>query len=174
VVNRIDNFAEYIKNGFKINASTLDDGFKHVDDIELNGAGVVKYGDGGLVGCHNELNFKNQITSKGGRIQVITETPSSVSGVKEIKYKVLKNDGSGGFIGDPNTKEFTKTIYDPAVIPQSKMKEYGYNAFKNAMDNNTFHLTKRTFTVTVNGRTIEGYFQTVNGENIIKTWWIKN
>jgi len=67
-VNRAGSFAEYIKNGFKINTSILDDAFKHVDDITLNGAGKPTFNGNKIVGCHNEVNFNAQKVSNGGSI----------------------------------------------------------------------------------------------------------
>ncbi|MGZ7117244.1 MAG: hypothetical protein ACXVHS_07340 [Methanobacterium sp.] len=57
------------------------------------------------------------------------------------------------------------------------MKDLGYNSFKYAIDNNTFDLPPigaRGFYGIANGRTIQGYYQIVNGEKVIKTWWISN
>ena len=62
------------------------------------------------------------------------------------------------------------------------MKDLGYKAFKDAMDNNKFDLINpvtgqaalRTFEGVANAKTISGFYKTINGENIISTWWIKN
>ncbi|MGZ4054943.1 MAG: eCIS core domain-containing protein [Bacteroidia bacterium] len=174
-VGNFENRATYIKNGCKLDEITLDEAYKHIDDIELNGAGGVKYGSSGdIVGCHNINNFKVQTIANGGRIEIINETPV-VDGVIEIEYKVLKNDGSGEFIG--NGRVFKKTTFDPAVFPENTMKDLGYNSFKYAIDNNTFDLPPigaRGFYGIANGRTIQGYYQIVNGEKVIKTWWISN
>jgi hypothetical protein len=76
----------------------------------------------------------------------------------------------------------TKTVYDPTIYPEALMKDLGYKAFKDAMDNNKFDLidplkgsvTPRTFEGVANGRTISGYYKELNGEKIISTWWIKS
>jgi hypothetical protein len=179
IVNTAGNFAEYIRNGFKINTSTLDDAFKHVDDITLNGAGKPTFNSNSLVGCHNEVNFNTQLTNNGGRIEIVSSTPSGVNGIKNIEYKTLKLDNQGNPIpGDyvGNGATAIKTVYDPAIYPEALMKDLGYKSFKDAIDN----LTKidingpRTFEGIANGRTISGYYKELNGEKIISTWWIKN
>jgi hypothetical protein len=60
------------------------------------------------------------------------------------------------------------------------MKDLGYKSYKDAMDNNRFDISDpitgddipRTFQGSANGRTIMGHYKTVNGENIISSWWI--
>jgi hypothetical protein len=175
LANSVGNFAEYVKNGFKLNASTLDDAFRHIDNIELNGMSQVKYSGGDLVGCHNVDNFNLQ-KIPNGRINEVSSTPLT-NGVSEIKYNVLKNDGSGSFMSktDGTIKEFTKTVYNPSIYPENVMKELGYKSFKDAMDNSGFDLIgPRTFVGTANGQTINGYYKIVNNEKVIKTWWIIN
>lgn len=176
----------YIKNGFKVNSSTIDDAFKHVDDITLNGTGNATFStSSGLVGCHNEANFNKLLTSNGGRIEIVSSTPKVVNGVKDIEYKVLQLDIQGNPIPGQyyaSGSTFTKTVYDPAIFPEASMKDLGYKAFKDAIDNNKFDLIDpntgnqlfRTFEGVANSRTISGYYKEVNGEKIISTWWIKN
>jgi hypothetical protein len=179
VVQGAGNFAEYVRNGFKINGSLLDDAFKHVDDITMNGAGKPTFNAEKIVGCHNEVNFNAQRVSNGGRIEVISETPSGVAGVKNIEYKTLKLDNQGNpiagqYVGNGTTH--IKTVYDPAIFPEASMKDLGYKSFKDAIDNPTKIDINgpRTFEGTANGRTISGFYKDVNGEKIISTWWIKN
>jgi hypothetical protein len=182
VLQGAGNFTEYIKNGFKINASTLDDAFKHVDDFVPNGAGKPTFNsNNGLVGCHNEVKFNNLLSNNGGRIEIVSSTPKGVNGVKDIQYKVLQLDVQGNPIPGQyyaNGSTFTKTVYDPTIFPEASMKELGYKAFKDAIDNPTTKIdvngVQRTFEGTANGRTISGYYKDVNGEKIISTWWIKN
>jgi hypothetical protein len=180
-VQGVGNFAEYIRNGFKINASTLDDAFKHVDDFVPNGAGKPIFNAEKIVGCHNEVNFNAQRVSNGGRIEVISETPSGVNGVKNIEYRTLKLDNQGNPIAGQyvsNGTTHVKTVYDPTIFPEASMKDLGYKSFKDAIDNPTTKIdvngVPRTFEGTANGRTISGYYKEVNGEKIISTWWIKN
>ena len=178
-------WAEYVKNGFKVNANIIDDAFRHVDEVTLNGAGKPTYSSGNLVGCHNEVNFNAQKISNGGRIQVISESPAGVNGVKTIEYKTLQLDALGNqipgqYIGSGSV--YIKTLFDPTVFSELTMKDLGYKAFKDAMVNNKFDLVDpltgntlpRTFEGIANGRTISGYYKTINGENVINTWWVKN
>lgn len=181
VVSGAGNFAEYIKNGFKINASILDDAFKHVDDVTLNGAGKPAFSSNSLVGCHNEVNFNAQLSSNGGRIENVSSTPSGVNGVKNIEYKTLQLNSQGQTIPGQyvsNGATATKTVYDPGVFLEASMKDLGYKSFKDAIDNPSTKIdvngVPRTFEGTANGRTISGYYKEVNGEKIISTWWIKN
>jgi hypothetical protein len=185
LANGGSGFAEYIKNGFKINASTLDDAFKHINDITLNGAGKPKFSTNKIIGCNNEVNFKAQTISNGGRIEIINEIPTNVNGVKKIEYKTLKLDNQGNpIVGQyvSNGSTHTKTVFDPSIYPEATMKDLGYNAFKDAMDNNKFdiidpltgNVIPRSFEGVANNRVIEGHYKVVNGEKIIWTWWIKN
>ncbi|WP_235820821.1 CdiA family toxin C-terminal domain-containing protein, partial [Flavobacterium covae] len=124
-----------------------------------------------------------QRVSNGGRIEVINETPSGVTGVKNIEYKTLQADIAGNPIAGQYVKNgeiHIKTVYDPNVYPEAQMKDLGYRAFKDAMDKNTFNVIDpltnevipRTFKGVANGKTIMGHYKTVNGENIISSWWI--
>lgn len=178
-INDVEKFIPYTKNGFRIDATTLEDGFKHVDNITLNGAGKPSYGSGGLVGCHNEVNFNTQRISNGGRIEVISEVPSAVNGVKNVEYKVLQLDAQGNPIPGQyisNGAVYNKTLHDPNIIPESTLKNLGYNAFKDAIDNpGKINVNgPRTFEGSFEGRSISGYYKDVNGEKIISSWWIKN
>jgi hypothetical protein len=145
----------------------------------------VAYGNGGISGCHNEVNFKAQLFSNGngGRIEIVNESPTIVSGVKNIEYKVLEANSAG----EPILGQYKyggaikiKTVYDPVIYPEPVMKDLGYKAFKDAMDNNRFDVvltngaSNRTFKGMANGRTIEGYYKEVNGDKVISTWWIFN
>jgi hypothetical protein len=174
---------EYIRNGFKINSTTLNEAFKHIDDFVPNGTGKPTFSSNRLVGCHNEINFNAQRVSNGGRIEVISETPSGVAGVKNVEYKTLQLDNSGNPIAGlyvKNGESHVKTVYDPAVYPEATMKDLGYKSFKDAMDKNAFNVfdpltnevIPRTFKGSANGRTIMGHYKIVNGENIISSWWI--
>ena len=168
---------EYVKNGAKINATTLNDAFRHIDDVTLNGAGKPTYNSKGILGCHNEINFNAQKVVNGGRIEVVNEIASNTNGVKTIEYKVLQVDIQGNVIQGQyfkNGQTFTKTTYSPSIYPESLMKEIGYNAYKNAMDNNLFYPNNaRMFEGTYNGLTIKGHYKEVNGEKLISTWWIE-
>jgi hypothetical protein len=179
----IGRWTEYIKNGFKINASLLDDAFKHVDDFVPNGTGKATFNGEKLVGCHNEVNFNKQLTSNGGRVEIVNSTPSSVNGVKNIEYRTLKLDAQGNPIPGQyinNGTTHTKTVYNPEVYPEPSMKDLGYKSFKDAMDNNKFDIIDpltgfpipRSFQGLANGKKIMGHYKPVNGENIISSWWI--
>ena len=168
-------FPTYLNNSSKLDATSLDDGFKHINDVELNGVGQVKYNSGNLVGCHNEIKFNLQ-KLPNGRIKEISRIELT-EGVFEIKYNVLKNDGSGDFMTDSGgiLKEFTKTVFDPIIYPELIMKELGYKAFKDAIDNSKFDtFGPRRFNGIANGKTIHGYYKVVDGEKVLKTWWIVN
>ncbi len=178
-----ENFVEYTKNGFKINPSTLDDGFKHIDDFVPNGAGNPTFNAEKLVGCHNETNFNKLLTSNGGRVEIVNITPTGINGVKNIEYRTLQLDIQGNPIPGQyvsNGKTHVKTVYDSAVYPEATMKELGYKSYKDAMDKNSFDVKDpltnleipRSFQGSANGRTILGHYKTVNGENIISSWWI--
>jgi len=110
-------FDTYIKNGFRLDASTIDDAFVHLDNVTLNGAGKPTFNNSnGLLGCHNELNFNAQKFSNGGRIEVISEVPSNINGVKTVQYKVLQADIHGNLF-QVNTQVMALFIQKPYMIP---------------------------------------------------------
>ena len=53
------------------------------------------------------------------------------------------------------------------------MTEIGAQAFRKAMINGAININKRTFTAVVDGRTIDGFFEVVNGERVPKSWWLR-
>jgi hypothetical protein len=173
------NFPTYAKNGFLVDALTIDDAFLHVESVTLNGAGRATFDAyNGLVGCHNETNFYAQTTSNGGRIEILSATPSTIPGVKNISYRVLQldipgNPMPGQYYG--NGRTYIKTVYDPTVFSELDMKELGYYSFKDAINNNSKIDINgpRTFEGSVNGTIISGYYQEINGQKIISSWWIK-
>jgi hypothetical protein len=180
------NFPTYTKNGFLVDALTIDDAFLHVESVTLNGAGRATFDlTNGLVGCHNEINFYAQTTANGGRIEVISVTPGISPGVKNINYKVIQLDVQGNAIPGQyysNGKIFLKTVYDPAIYSEAAMKDLGYYGFKDAIDRNNFNIMNpvtnspisRSFEGNSNGLIIFGYYNEINGQKIISTWWIKN
>ncbi len=175
-----NGYSTYRNNGAMIDDASLESGFKHIDDIELNGAGAVKYSGKGIVGCHNHNKFMKQTVGEGGRIEIIKIEDTNVPGVKNVTYKVRTVDKRGDlveppeFVGQNGGKIQQKTTYDPDIYSDDTMKDLGYDAFKDAMDNNNFYPDQaRTFRGVADGKVISGHYKVVNGEKVISSWWFE-
>jgi hypothetical protein len=177
LVGNNTKFELYVKNGAKVDFTTIDQAYVHINDITLNGAGNPTFNDRGLLGCHNYNNFIKQTVGSGGRVEIVNEIAGSVSGVKKIEYKILQLDAQGNVLQgqySSNGKIFIKTTYDPAVFPELTMKELAYKAFKDAIDNNKFLPNSgRVFEGIGNGKNIKGHYMELQNQKIISTWWIE-
>lgn len=58
----------------------------------------------------------------------------SINGVKQITYKMPAYDGKSPEPVGWREKEFSKTVYDPKVIPNEQMLEWGREAVKEAQE----------------------------------------
>ncbi|MEM9547188.1 MAG: hypothetical protein AAGA77_14500 [Bacteroidota bacterium] len=171
-----DNLITYVKNGFRINRTTIDDGFKHINEIKPNGVNRATYSSGsGIVGAHNIETFMKETVSNGKRIEIINNFPTSVHGVRRISYKVLALDST---TGNPIPGQyfasgsiFHKTTFDPNVFSPSAMKSIGYNGFRSAIDEGNFG-DARTFNGISDSFPVAGHYKSSGGEDIISTWWI--
>ena len=98
----------------------------------------------GVLGAHNMNYFEQTLTSTGFglddlKIGVPVPHPT-INGIYSQKYTVPAYDGRGNFIGFKNIKD-PKTIYDPTVISNRQMLDWGWEAMENGV---------------VSGRIIEG------------------
>ena len=170
-----DKLVTYVKSGHKITKNTIDDAFDHINDVKLNGAGNPTYNNTqGIVGAHNLDVFNGQSVPSGGRIEIVNNGSTTVSGVNKIEYKVLAADSGGNPIPGQyfaNGKVFNKTTFDPAVYDQVTMKSIGYDGYRNAIDNNNFG-SARSFNGSSGNLPVAGHYREVGSENIISTWWI--
>jgi hypothetical protein len=164
----------YVHNGARLNQSTVKNAFnthvKVVEDVSKEG----------VSGGHTIDAFKEvALPNIGKRIEIISETQKpGVPGVTDIEYKVLALDGraeviSGQYIQKSGQDRiFKKTVYDKAAFTDEAMEELGKKAFKDAMDRNAFDETDRSFKGIVNGQNIAGHYEFLNGEKVLRSWWI--
>ncbi|MEH7541471.1 WXG100 family type VII secretion target, partial [Bacillus thuringiensis] len=100
----------------------------------------------GVSGGHNMDEFYNALKNQGVDVEdliISKKSHSSIEGIYEIKYKIPRKDRAGN-IAEPvsykNIKE-PKTIYDPAMISDDKIYQWGKEAMQKG---------------TINGRLVEG------------------
>ncbi|UVI29380.1 pre-toxin TG domain-containing protein [Paenibacillus spongiae] len=136
--------------------SGYDTHFSQVEDV------VWKKGRG-ILGGHNLHNFEEVFTNNGWKMDdlIISRTPHpTINGVYEIKYQLPAKDMTGKIIeGQYKNIPFPKTVYDPSVIKDEQMLEWGRQAMANA----TRSANGRILTGTApNGLMFQGYIE--NGE----------
>ena len=98
----------------------------------------------GVVGAHN-MNYFEQTLARTGfgvdDLKIGSPVPHpTINGIYSQRYTVPAYDGRGNFIGFKNIKD-PKTIYDPTVISNRQMLDWGWEAMDNGV---------------VSGRIIEG------------------
>ncbi|TBX78395.1 WXG100 family type VII secretion target [Bacillus mycoides] len=100
----------------------------------------------GVSGGHNMDEFYNALKNQGVDVEdliVSKKSHPSIEGIYEIEYKIPRKDMAGN-IAEPisykNIKE-PKTIYDPAMISDDKIYQWGKEAMQKG---------------TINGRLVEG------------------
>ncbi|MGF2618722.1 WXG100 family type VII secretion target [Bacillus cereus] len=100
----------------------------------------------GVSGGHNMDEFYNALKNQDVDVEdliISKKSHSSIEGIYEIEYKIPRKDMAGN-IAEPvsykNIKE-PKTIYDPAMISDDKIYQWGKEAMQKG---------------TINGRLVEG------------------
>ena len=78
----------------------------------------------GVKGAHNANAFQSAINSKGARVVNTIEHPR-IPGVKNVDYEIPKLDRELNPIPGEFKGGFSKTVYDPAVIPDGEMLRLG-------------------------------------------------
>lgn len=123
-------------------------------------------GSKGVVGGHNFDEFKKTLSEAGYDISDciinITEHPS-IKGIYEVEYRIpAKRYGSTGNLEIiPNqykTVKYPKTVYDPSIISNEKMIQWG----KEAMDSSVVN-GRNIFGYASNGLRFEGYIDETTG-----------
>jgi filamentous hemagglutinin len=79
----------------------------------------------GISGTHN-LGAFSQAAAKNG-VKILSETPTSVSGITTVKYQIPAYDWAGNIVGYKD-KVFPKTVYDPKVFIDQKILDLGQRA----------------------------------------------
>ena len=81
----------------------------------------------GIGGAHNSKEFfKNDVA-------IVSETPSKISGVKTVEYKMPKLNADGTPTGEYGARVFKKTIYDPDIISDDEFIKRGLDAANDAI-----------------------------------------
>jgi hypothetical protein len=116
-----------------------------------------------------------QIAANGGRIEIDEITLTNIPGVSTVKYRYFQVDKANKVLTDyaASGKVMDKTVYNPNIISNAKMKEYGIKGFLDAFENNRFDKDYRTFEGYFNGQKIIGHYKEVNNKKMIVTWWLK-
>ncbi|WP_392558890.1 CdiA family toxin C-terminal domain-containing protein [Orbus mooreae] len=81
-----------------------------------------------ISGGHNADAFYEAVQNNG--VKIISETPTSVMGITEVKYQIPAYDRAGNVIGYKE-KLFTKTIYDPTILSDQEILYLGQQAATN-------------------------------------------
>ncbi|CAI1014096.1 hemagglutinin repeat-containing protein [Serratia quinivorans] len=80
----------------------------------------------GISGGHNANAFYE--ATKEYNVKVVSETPTGVKGITEVKYLVPTKNRDGSLTGEYKTTVETKTIYDPKVFTDQKILDLGQQA----------------------------------------------
>ncbi|CFQ73459.1 hemagglutinin/adhesin repeat-containing protein [Yersinia similis] len=49
-------------------------------------------------------------------VKIVSETPTGVKGITEVKYQIPTKDRSGNLTGEYKATPETKTVYDPNIF----------------------------------------------------------
>lgn len=89
----------------------------------------------GISGGHNADAFYD--AAKEYNVKIVSETPTGVNGITEVKYLIPTKDRAGNLTGNYKAATETKTIYDPKIFSDQKILELGQQAavkgYKDAM-----------------------------------------
>ncbi|MGP2488254.1 hemagglutinin repeat-containing protein [Pantoea ananatis] len=80
----------------------------------------------GISGGHNANAFYD--AAKEYNVKIVSETPTGVKGITEVKYLVPTKNRDGSLTGDYKTTVETKTIYDPKIFTDQKILDLGQQA----------------------------------------------
>lgn len=100
------------------------------------------YGDGigpkkrGVLGAHNQRYFYETLKNTGYSLDDLLvgepiEHPT-IKGIYSQEYRIPKYDAKGSFIGFKDI-DYPKTIYDPNIISDSQMIQWGKEAIRNGV-----------------------------------------
>jgi hypothetical protein len=160
VANSAEEAAALAKSAGKgaANSLKLKSGYDtHLTQVE----DIVRKKNRGVVGGHNLENFEKAFTDRGWSLEenIISKTPHpSMNGVYEVKYQIPAVDTQGNIIaGQYKNIPNPKTVYDPKIISDEQMLDWGREAMKNGTVN------RREITgYSSNGLKFQGYIE--NGE----------
>ncbi|RAI83541.1 EndoU nuclease-like protein [Paenibacillus pabuli] len=116
-----------IKNNFEYL-----DGF---DDHLINAQSIVRKGNKGVVGGHNLESFEKILTDQGWSLEdlIVSKTPHPTTpGIYQIQYRLPALDRELKVIpGQYKNISHPKTVYDPKVISNDQIIQWGKEAMAN-------------------------------------------
>ena len=117
----------------------------------------------GVSGAHNADEFEQALAAEGAL--VVSRTPHpNVAGVERVDYRIARLDHAGQPDGGFKAEVFSKSIYDPAVIPDETMMRWGHEAANDAIRANGGVLPREWTGDTSGGVTLRGYANTATNE----------
>ncbi|MGL4248325.1 MAG: CdiA family toxin C-terminal domain-containing protein, partial [Lactococcus garvieae] len=87
-------------------------------------------------GGHNQEKF--QKFAQENKIKIVSEKPHpSIPGVKELEYQMPKLDRAGNVVEpiEYRGKPYQKTVYDPSMISDDVMYQWGQEAMRSGVKN---------------------------------------
>jgi hypothetical protein len=122
------------------------------NDFSIHMINITNYSQKrGLTGGHNLVNFNNYLVQNNIEIQRISLTESSINGISELTYQIRKADGSGEW----KSTYFKKTLYNPSIISDEQMIQYGKEAMIEGLSNNRIISQENSNTI-IKGQSING------------------
>ena len=109
----------------------------------------------GVTGAHTSYSFNRAVKEYNLRITSKVEHPT-VKGVYEIRYEIPLKNKQLEYTGDYKEIKEPKTVYDPSIIPDDKIMEWGQQAADQGLDRAIANNDRR-IEVTVNDLTFRVY-----------------
>lgn len=135
----------------------------------------------GVNGAHNLREFEQyditvnpNLTKES--IKIVSKIPHPlIKGIYKTEYQMPLLDKTGKPSGLWRNKSgnqlFEKTVYDPSIISDSQMAQWGREAFADAVQKGSVDVTNRFWTgISSNGVKISGYLETK--DNSVRTFFI--
>ena len=109
----------------------------------------------GVARAHTSYSFERAVKEYNLRITSKVEHPT-VKGVYEIRYEIPLKNKQLEYTGDYKEIKEPKTVYDPSIIPDDKIMEWGQQAADRGLDRAIANNDRR-IEVTVNDLTFRVY-----------------
>ena len=146
--NHSDDALDWLKKNYgetSLNSRTYKEGF---DNHLING--TLGQGQKGVVGGHNYDEFKKVLTDAGFDVDdciINIKNHPTIEGIYEVEYHIpARAYGPNGDLvvipGQYKTIAYPKTVYDPSIISDAQMIQWGKEAMESGV---------------VTGRVINGY-----------------
>ena len=123
----------------------------------------------GIGGAHNAESFEQAVRDVGAR--VVSRTPDpDVAGVTHVRYQIPSLDRAGQPTGGFKASSEQKTIYDPSIIPDERMMEWGREAAAQAQQANGGRLPRIWDGLTSDDVRIRGYS---NQDGVVQSFHVQ-